>query len=721
MKNLFLIFIFLIISESIGQQVNVTILVNEKHNNQPCADIELIINSISYKTNSSGHFQLFSDKGFHLINLYDENNNFITSRNIEIQSDTLIHFSIERSNILKPVTVTSKRDLIMIHSTHIGIPQKTLETINLPLSTSDPIHLLKTLPGISTAQEMNSNLFIRGASAYNTVIYMDNIPTPNLSHSFGLFSFYNLNIIRHIDYYDNQIPSEYGARGSSFIKFWLKDPIVNKNHGEIMVNPFFISGNTNLKLIKNKLGVFVNYRKSIFNTQYNNYFPLLTNFFDLLVKTKYQINNKSSISFIYTQNRDIANNDYGFGLLVNDSSFWKFMAFSGQYSYHTNNGVEHLVSSFYKSQQSGRSTNLYENYNLNNVFNEYNLTYKAKKKLNSRIEIAAGIENQTHTNKNILDTINDYQKSLAISSLFSEIKFKKDKIEYYGSIRGSYLFQINQALLEKRLNVSYSLNNFQFNIGYNNFINPIHSLYNNLFPIPDDYRFLSNERYAPQIIEEFTIGSNFSNSKKTIQYKSNIYYRNFRNSLDYIQLHGNPINSFENITVMNHQSYGIENIVNIIIKKKQTISASYTFSRTFMQNDLVNSGLLYPSNYDRHNLNLIHSFKYKRLNITSTFSLQSGRPTTVPLFKLHQSGAPVYSERNEERLPLFHKLDIGVQYSFKNKGSIKQFINFHVYNAYMRQNVYSILFMESDNSMEYTLQYLTLFPIIPSFNYTIKF
>lgn len=722
MKYLFLFIMLLLIFEGVAQQISITILVNEKQNNQPCEGLEVEINSVLHKTNSSGRLQLFSEIGFHLVNIYDENSHFILSRGIEILSDTLIYFSIEKSKTLNTVSVTSKRESITIQPSHIGIPQKTLETINLPLSTADPIHLLKIIPGISTAQEMNSNLFIRGASAYNTVIYMDNIPTPNLSHSFGLFSFFDLNIIRHIDYYDNQIPVEFGARGSSFIKFWLKDPIVNKNHGEILVSPFFISGNTNLKLIENKLGVFVNYRKSIFNTQYNNYLPLLTNFADLLVKTKYQINNKSSISFIYTQNQDFASNEFGFGLLVKDSSFWKFRAFSGQYSYHTKNGVEHYLSSFYKSQQNGQSSNLYQNHNFNNTFNELNLTYKAQKKLNNRLTLAAGFENQFHNNNNLLDTFNNYQKHLVISSFFSEIKYKKNKIEYYGSLRGSYLFQIDQLFLEKRLNVSSSSNSFMLNVGYNNFINPVHSLYNNLFPIPYDYRFLTNKSFNPQIVDEFYIGLNSSNSKKTIQYKSNIYYRNFRNSLDYIQLYGTSINRFDNITAMNHQSYGMENIANIVFNKNQIITASYTYSRTFMQNDLVNSGLIYPANYDRpHNFNLMHSFKYKRLNITSTFTIQSGRPTTVPLFKLLQSGAPVYSERNEERLPLFHKLDLGIQYSFKNKGSIKQFFNFHVYNVYMRQNVYAVLFWESDISREYTLQYLTLFPILPSFNYTIKF
>lgn len=111
-----------------------------------------------------------------------------------------------------------------------------------------------------------------------------------------------------------------------------------------------------------------------------------------------------------------------------------------------------------------------------------------------------------------------------------------------------------------------------------------------------------------------------------------------------------------------------------------------------MQNDSVNLGLLYPTSYDRpHNFNLLYSFKYKRFTFSITFTWQSGRVATVPLFVAYVNATPIYSLRNEYRLKPFHKMDIGFQYSFRNKGKVKQFLNVNLYNVYSRKNTYAVI------------------------------
>jgi hypothetical protein len=50
------------------------------------------------------------------------------------------------------------------------------------------------------------------------------------------------------------------------------------------------------------------------------------------------------------------------------------------------------------------------------------------------------------------------------------------------------------------------------------------------------------------------------------------------------------------------------------------------------------------------------------------FVLESGRPFTKPLFKAFYNGpgVTIYSDRNASRLPLYHRLDIGVQFNKKD-------------------------------------------------------
>jgi outer membrane receptor for ferrienterochelin and colicin len=173
---------------------------------------------------------------------------------------------------------------------------------------------------------------------------------------------------------------------------------------------------------------------------------------------------------------------------------------------------------------------------------------------------------------------------------------------------------------------------------------------------------------------------------------------------------------------MNHVSYGVEALSNININEKHSFVLSYTLSKSTMQNDSVNLGLLYPTSYDRpHNFNLLYSFKYKRFTFTSTFTWQSGRVATVPLFVAYANATPIYSLRNEYRLKPFHKMDIGFQYSFRNKGKVKQFLNVNLYNVYSRKNTYAVIWGDINNTRIPEFKYLTAFPILPSFSYSIKF
>ena len=66
-------------------------------------------------------------------------------------------------------------------------------------------------------------------------------------------------------------------------------------------------------------------------------------------------------------------------------------------------------------------------------------------------------------------------------------------------------------------------------------------------------------------------------------------------------------------------------------------------------------------------------------------------------------------------------MDIGFQYSFRNKGKIKQFLNVNLYNVYFRQNTYAVVWESNNNTRSAELKYLTAFPFLPSFSYSIKF
>jgi hypothetical protein len=719
MKNLLLfslLFLSWALKGQVSHQINFKFL--DQANNQPISNLLVKYQSTTAYSNSDGFVSVFMQSDTCTFRFY-ESDVYLQEYKLKAYNDTFIVLKIERIYEISKFKLRVNHQPITAKNNRISIGQNTLQSISLPLSTNDPIHLLKTLPGVNTSQEMNANLNIRGGSAYNTVFYLDNIPVPNLTHSFGLYSFFDLNTIRQIDYFNNNVSSEYGSRGSSYIKFYLKDPISNKSTSELNINPFFVSGNVNLKLKKEKLGVFVNYRKSIFNTEYNVLFPLFSEFSDLLIKTKYNFNKRSSLSLIYTDNQDRVTDFNATGINSRDSLQWQFKAFSSQFDLISKSGIKHEAVFFIKNQVLSRQS-LNNQFNYKNEFNEMNFKYSLKKNFSQNFKSSLGLEHQIHQNNNSLSFNNKIIDNLNVLSLYTDNAYQFKNFIFNANLRLSNFIDLNKTYLEKRLSINYKLKKSNFIAEYNTFVNATHSLVNNVFPVPDDFKFLANKDFLPQVTNEWLIGYNVQLKKSNLQL--NAYHRNFLNSYDYRRLNIDNYASFSNVFKMNHVSYGVEALSNININEKHSFVLSYTLSKSTMQNDSVNLGLLYPTSYDRpHNFNLLYSFKYKRFTFTSTFTWQSGRVATVPLFVAYANATPIYSLRNEYRLKPFHKMDIGFQYSFRNKGKVKQFLNVNLYNVYSRKNTYAVIWGDINNTRIPEFKYLTAFPILPSFSYSIKF
>ena len=81
-----------------------------------------------------------------------------------------------------------------------------------------------------------------------------------------------------------------------------------------------------------------------------------------------------------------------------------------------------------------------------------------------------------------------------------------------------------------------------------------------------------------------------------------------------------------------------------------------------------------------------------------------------------------YSDRNSYRMPAYHRLDIGVTVRGRKTKKFESDWNFSVYNAYGRQNPYSITFQQDPNDPTKTQAVqLSLFRWVPSITYNFKF
>jgi hypothetical protein len=180
------------------------------------------------------------------------------------------------------------------------------------------------------------------------------------------------------------------------------------------------------------------------------------------------------------------------------------------------------------------------------------------------------------------------------------------------------------------------------------------------------------------------------------------------------------------------KAYGLEVM---IAKKKGELTGwiNYTYSRTLNQvntgatfEEQINGGNWYRANYDRpHSLNLSLTFNQtKHHSFSFNFAYSTGRPYTSPegFIRYQRRTYPYYDERNQNRLPDYHRLDFAWNiYNPSRKNQRWQgHWTFTVYNLYGRKNVYSIFYRTQGQAT--TPYRLSIFGApIPSLTYNFNF
>jgi hypothetical protein len=260
--------------------------------------------------------------------------------------------------------------------------------------------------------------------------------------------------------------------------------------------------------------------------------------------------------------------------------------------------------------------------------------------------------------------------------------------------------------LEPRLALRYKVNDKNsFKLGYNRTNQFLQILGNNTTPLPNARWQLSNRYIAPQQSDLMTIGY-FNDSKERFwEYSLELYYRQQKNIVDYTNSADLQINTQIETQLLrgSAKSYGIEFLLS---KKKGVMTGwlSYTYSRALQQvlgdfpaKQQLNDGNWFPASIDKpHALNIVTNFQTERhMSVSFTFVYSTGRPFTAPVsfYRVKNDFIPVYTDRNNDRISDYHRLDFAwtILPAVKKQRYNSNWV-FTIYNLYGRQNAYSYFF-----------------------------
>ena len=298
--------------------------------------------------------------------------------------------------------------------------------------------------------------------------------------------------------------------------------------------------------------------------------------------------------------------------------------------------------------------------------------------------------------------------------------------------------------VEPRFSANYLLmENLSLKASYARMAQYLHLLTNGTIGLPTDLWVPVTDSVPPVVSDQVAIGLAYS-LKNQYEISLEGYYKNMSNLIEYKDgstFFGNSENWDDKIELGTGYAYGVE----CFLQKKvgQTSGwVGYTLSWTNRQFDNLNFGRTFPYKYDRrHDISLavVHELtkttgkKEWKVDFGLTWVYGTGNAISLPISTYRAYDAMAYNEwekgvysvidnytdRNNFREPSYHRMDLSTTFT-SNKGKFEKSWNISVYNLYNRKNPYYLFFDENNNGQR-ILKQLSLFPIIPSVSYSLKF
>lgn len=179
-------------------------------------------------------------------------------------------------------------------------------------------------------------------------------------------------------------------------------------------------------------------------------------------------------------------------------------------------------------------------------------------------------------------------------------------------------------------------------------------------------------------------------------------------------------------------SYGVE----VLVRKTQghlTGWVAYTLARTTRKFDNLNGGKSFPDRYDRrHDIAVVVQHRLTpTIDISANWVFGSGYAIWLPDAQypgwraqnsFNTNLTPFvyhYGPRNASRLPAYHRLDLSVRFRKGTRWGEQAFVA-GAYNAYNKKNPFRVEIADRTANPG-LLRQITLFPLLPSLAYNVKF
>lgn len=670
-----------------------------------------------------------------------------------------------RTERLEEVIVTSNSARQRLQNIQTGAEQLQLDDLTSApqlFGENDIMRSIQLLPGIKAESDASSSFQVRGGTSAQNMVLFDGAPVYNVGHLAGLFSAFNDDALGSATLYKGLLPAQFGGASSAILDISGRTGDKQQWHGGATIGLLSAKATLEGPIVKDKLSILVTARRTYLDAFLKLSKDFKDNtlyFYDINAKIDWNISRRDQLFLSFFTGKDRT----AIEEMVDIK--WRNLTASLKWLHHFNGG------------SNAQSTILYSGYDNDNGvdFLGLNLWYKGhirqgtfRQDFNIQMgqqELKAGLQSSLMNVKSAeYQVLSRYEKeqrrawenAVWLNGTFeigpwltatAGLRFNAFSplggSLYYdiapdGSIDWYYNYKKNQIVRthitwEPRASLNFSISPLlNLKVAYARTSQNIHALRNQSTTTPFDRFTISSNIVEPEIADQVSAGIFAMTPDETYDFSLEGYFRKIKNVLDYRD--GKTFRSeieIERLVLPGEgKAYGVE-----LLARKNigclTGWIGYTLAWSRTRIDGINGGEWYDANNDRrHDINIVAQYRLsKRWTLNAAWVFNSGQAFTAPSgkYQIIDNWIYYYSERNGYRAPDYHRLDVsavlksGKRNAEGGKRKVETEWVFGIYNLYNRYNPFLINFEDSENGARTRAKQYSLFGIVPSVSFNIKF
>ncbi|MDE7410008.1 MAG: TonB-dependent receptor [Muribaculaceae bacterium] len=691
----------------------------------------------------------------------------------------------ESATMLEGVTVIGNLNSDRaVNSAEIGsmnVSRSSILTTPVIFGESDLVKTLQLEPGVSSGVEGMAGMYVHGGGSDENLYMLDNIPLYQVNHFGGLFSAFNTEALRNVDFYKSSFPAKYDGRLSSYIDVNTKDGNMEEHHGSVKIGLTSAAVNVDGPIWKGRTSYSFAARRSWYDVLSLPASAIASSFIedgkllfgyaftDINAKINHRFSDRSRAYAMFYYGEDylhLKQDDYysywretqksnlrwgnivasaGWNYVLTPNLFGEITGAFTRYASHLTHSEETDLSN-----DGEYILQTFDKVSSRNYIHDWILKcdFDWRPHPAHRISFGGG-----YTRHSFLPSLTKrYIKNGDISASI------QDRVHSYGANEMNLYAGADWTPFQQ-LRINYGLHYSIFNIdgkthdalsprvsfrfhtggnwaikgGYSRTVQYVHQLMQSSISLPTDQWVPIVGEQKPQTADKIAIGGYYT-YKNQYTFSAEAYYKWMDNLLEYADEYYllPPDTEWSGkLTAGKGTAKGIDFKLS---KDYGKVSGHIAYSLLWADRQYPdkNGGRKFPARFDnRHKINVLLNWKISpKWELSASWTGMSGNRITLPtqmwqdpLVGPWHYDMTLPTEENNFRLPFYHRMDLNLRRNTRHG-----YWNFSLYNAYCNLNTIAVIRDYSDSKYYYNengnliypnvFKKLRLIPIIPSVSYT---